>query len=78
MTLEALWRDVGFTPNPKQEVAILHVDGPLYLPAGPGSGKTRVLLWRAVNLIVFHGVRPAAIFLYTFTEKTAPTCQLPH
>ena len=22
MTLEALWRDVGFTPNPKQEVAI--------------------------------------------------------
>ena len=69
--LKALWADVGFTPNPAQEQAIRHVDGPLYLPAGPGSGKTRVLLWRAVNLIVFHKVKPDEIFLSTFTEKAA-------
>jgi len=30
-----------------------------------------VLLWRAFNLIVFHGVPPADIFLSTFTEKAA-------
>lgn len=70
-TLETLWADVGFKPNPAQEQAIRHVDGPLYLPAGPGSGKTRVLLWRAVNLIVFHKVKPDEIFLSNFTEKAA-------
>jgi DNA helicase-2/ATP-dependent DNA helicase PcrA len=44
---------------------------PLFLVAGPGSGKTRVLLWRTVNLIVFRGVAPERIFLGTFTEKAA-------
>lgn len=39
--------------------------------AGPGSGKTRVLLWRTVNAIVFHNVPPERIFLSTFTEKAA-------
>src|SRR5207249_5954116 len=42
-----------------------------YLPAGPGSGKTRVLLWRTLNLILFHAVKPDEIFLSTFTEKAA-------
>lgn len=71
ITLETLWADVGFTPNPAQEQAIRYMGGPLYLPAGPGSGKTRVLLWRVVNLIVFHEVKPNQIFLSTFTEKAA-------
>ena len=71
MSLPTLWADVGFTPNPAQEQAIGHIAGPLYLPAGPGSGKTHVLLWRTVNLIVFHGVKPDEIFLSTFTEKAA-------
>jgi DNA helicase II / ATP-dependent DNA helicase PcrA len=70
-TIERLWAEAGFQPNPAQRDAILHVDGPLYLPAGPGSGKTRVLLWRTLNLIVFHDVSPDAIYLSTFTEKAA-------
>ncbi|MGB3220415.1 MAG: UvrD-helicase domain-containing protein, partial [Anaerolineae bacterium] len=70
-TIERLWAEASFTPNPAQRDAILHVNGPLYLPAGPGSGKTRVLLWRTLNLIVFHGVSPNAIYLSTFTEKAA-------
>jgi DNA helicase-2/ATP-dependent DNA helicase PcrA len=65
------WNLKGFKPNPKQEKAILHKEGPLFLTAGPGSGKTRVILWRAVNLIVFHKVEPKKIFLATFTEKAA-------
>lgn len=65
------WGLKGFTPNSKQEQAILHTRGPLFITAGPGSGKTRVILWRTVNLIVFHNVDPKKIFLATFTEKAA-------
>lgn len=71
VSLEELWDLVGFSPNKAQQEAIEHVNGPLFLPAGPGSGKTRVLLWRTLNLIVFHGVDPEEIYLSTFTEKAA-------
>ena len=69
--LEDLWAKANFKPNEDQRDAILHLDGPLFITAGPGSGKTRVLLWRTVNLIVYHGVLPEEIFLSTFTEKAA-------
>ena len=71
VTLEKLWKEAGFNPTPKQEAAIKQIDGPLFLSAGPGSGKTRVLLWRTLNLIVFHDIDPQEIFLSTFTEKAA-------
>ncbi len=71
ISLEQLWRDAQFKPNDEQKKAIRYIDGPLYLPAGPGSGKTRVLLWRTLNLIVFHNTKPEEIFLSTFTEKAA-------
>jgi DNA helicase-2/ATP-dependent DNA helicase PcrA len=71
VTLQKLWDQANFHPNEAQREAILHVNGPLYLTAGPGSGKTRVLLWRTLNLIVFHDVAPEQIFLSTFTEKAA-------
>jgi len=69
--MEKLFEAKGFVPNESQREAILCVDRPLFLTAGPGSGKTRVLLWRTVNLIVFHDVKPNEIFLATFTEKAA-------
>jgi DNA helicase-2/ATP-dependent DNA helicase PcrA len=69
--LEQLLKIAEFTPNPNQRSAIEHTTGPLFLVAGPGSGKTRVLLWRTVNLIAFHGVDPGEVFLGTFTEKAA-------
>ncbi len=70
-TLEDLWAEVGFSPNLQQRQAILHTEGALFLTAGPGSGKTRVLLWRTLNLLVFKQVSPEHIFLATFTEKAA-------
>lgn len=70
-TIDKLWKLKGFIPNDSQREAILHTDGPLFLTAGPGSGKTRVLLWRTLNLLVFQNVRPEEIFLSTFTEKAA-------
>lgn len=69
--IEYYWGLKNFKPNPKQEKAIRHTEGPLFLTAGPGSGKTRVLLWRTLNLIVFQKVDPKYIFLATFTEKAA-------
>lgn len=70
-TMESLWEATQFTPNESQARAIRHIEGPLYLTAGPGSGKTSVLVWRTLNLIVFQGVPPERIFLGTFTEKGA-------
>lgn len=69
--VERLWKRFDFRPNDSQREAIFHADGPLYLPAGPGSGKTRVLLWRVTNLVLTHGVDPKQIYLSTFTEKAA-------
>ncbi len=74
IVIQDLWQLVrprAFTPNDNQSRAILHTDGPLFLTAGPGSGKTRVLLWRTLNLLVFHEVAPEEIFLSTFTDKAA-------
>lgn len=75
LNLETLWKLSNFKPNDQQKEAILYKDGPLYLTAGPGSGKTRVLLWRVVNLIVFQEIKPEEIFLSTFTEKAAHQLQ---
>ena len=73
--IEHYWELAGFAPNDGQRDAIIHVDGPVLITAGPGSGKTRVLLWRTFNLIVFHNVEPSTIFLSTFTEKAAKQLQ---
>ena len=75
LTLDVLFGQAGFSPNPGQRLAIEHGEGPLFLVAGPGSGKTRVLLWRVVNLIVLRRVDPRTIFLSTFTEKAAKQLQ---
>ena len=71
MSIKKIYQAAGFKPNSQQEQAILHAKGPLFLTAGPGSGKTRVLLWRTLGLIVDQRVKPDEIFLSTFTEKAA-------
>ena len=71
LNIEHFWKLKNFTPNESQREAILQTEGPLFLTAGPGSGKTRVILWRTVNLIVFKNIDPKDIFLATFTEKAA-------
>ncbi|MBR6079196.1 MAG: UvrD-helicase domain-containing protein [Treponema sp.] len=69
--LADLFEQKKFRPNENQLWAIRHMDGPLLLTAGPGSGKTRVLLWRTLYLIAACGVKPEELFLSIFTEKAA-------
>jgi len=56
--------------NEPQREAVQHIDGPLMIIAGAGSGKTRVLTYRTAYLIE-KGVDPFQILLLTFTNKAA-------
>ena len=55
----------------EQRKAVTHVDGPLLILAGAGSGKTRVLTHRVAWLIQVQHVRPDEVVAITFTNKAA-------
>ncbi|MDT8448231.1 MAG: ATP-dependent helicase [bacterium] len=56
--------------NSEQLAAVEHREGPLLVIAGAGSGKTRVIEYRVLNLIM-NLVDPRSILLLTFTRRAA-------
>jgi DNA helicase-2/ATP-dependent DNA helicase PcrA len=56
--------------NDSQKVAAQHIDGPLLILAGAGSGKTKTITTRLAYLISI-GIDPASILTLTFTNKAA-------
>jgi len=62
--------------NKAQKEAVLHLDGPLLIVAGAGSGKTKVLTTRIANIIKEKKAFPSQILAVTFTNKAAKEMQV--
>ncbi|MFZ1262441.1 MAG: UvrD-helicase domain-containing protein, partial [Chitinophagaceae bacterium] len=56
--------------NERQKEAVLHINGPIMIVAGAGSGKTKVLTTRVIHLMA-NGVDAFNILALTFTNKAA-------
>ena len=61
--------------NNAQKEAVLHLDGPLLIVAGAGSGKTKVLTSRIAHIINEKKAFPNQILSVTFTNKAAKEMQ---
>lgn len=58
-------------PSPAQKEAIEHAYGPMQVLAGPGAGKTYLIIRRIRHLICRHGISPEKILVITFTKAAA-------
>ncbi|MCX7910032.1 MAG: ATP-dependent helicase [Endomicrobia bacterium] len=54
----------------EQLSAVEHIHNPLFVLAGAGSGKTRVITYRTINLML-KGINPNNILVVTFTRKAS-------
>jgi len=58
-----------------QREVINHQKGPLWIIAGPGSGKTEALVLRCLRLLLVDNIEPHSIMITTFTEKAGRNLQ---
>ena len=69
--IEGIEEKNNFPLDKAQKEAIAHGSGPLLIAAGPGTGKTEVLVARCLKFICCDEVDPGSVILTTFTEKAA-------
>ena len=62
--------------NKAQKDAVMHLDGPLLIVAGAGSGKTKVLTTRIANIIKQKKAYPNQVLAVTFTNKASKEMQI--
>ena len=62
---------MGKKLNGNQRLAVCHEEGPMLVLAGPGSGKTTVLLCRILRLLERDLARPSQILALTFSKAAA-------
>ncbi len=70
-TIKSIPKDWEELVNEEQKKAIEHIDGPLLIIAGAGSGKTRVLTYRYAHLVMNYSISFENILAITFTNKAA-------
>ena len=70
MTFEQIMKNEGFLPNTEQSKVIGSTVNTV-VSAGAGAGKTAVLSWRFLRLVMEEGVKPEEILTLTFTKKAA-------
>ena len=57
--------------NDEQRKAVLHQTGPMLVTAGPGSGKTHVIVSRLIMMIREYKIPPEKIMVITYTKEAA-------
>ena len=57
--------------NENQKSAVQHINGPCMVLAGPGSGKTRVITYRIVNMVINNNINPKSILAISFTKASS-------
>ena len=67
----AIPRFQQYRPNVSQVTCIDHGQTPQMIVAGPGSGKTTVLVLRALRHVFVDGMLPEQVVITTFTKKAA-------
>ncbi len=72
IVVKELGRDIRHSTNSKQNEALLApVDTSLFIAAGPGSGKTTVMVLKILRFIFIDQVEPSSIIATTFTRRAA-------
>ena len=66
----------SLTLTEEQTAAVTHGEGPQKVNAGPGSGKTRMLIARAEYLLATGRASPSQIVMVTFTNSAASECMI--